>query len=132
MKGGKLGTFLFCAMLSACHGSSGIPTSCQLSVTDLPEQPFHIDLCREWTSASGQMETRQQNCAAFAGTTDGGATTQTMFSNDPCPRVGIVGGCRDGYGDIAYVDWYYSPEAQSAAQVMTACAQEGGTFVPPP
>jgi hypothetical protein len=128
------GVLLGCAVvLAACSGSSGGASSCAFGLTNMPgDQPFSTaGVCREWTGASDQVAARQEDCAALAAT-DGGITLQTMFSNGPCPRTNIVGGCRSVYYGVTSTDWYYPPQAATTTDVMNICAAAGTTFVPAP
>ena len=125
---------LGCAIALAACGSGGGTSSCAFGITNMPgDQSFSTaGVCREWTGASDQVAPRQEDCASAATTTDGGLTLQTMFSNGPCPRTNIVGGCRNTSDGVTYTDWYYPLEASNTSEVMALCASGGKTFVPPP
>ncbi|HEY6475485.1 MAG TPA: hypothetical protein VI456_02825 [Polyangia bacterium] len=134
MRSAGCGVLLACAMaLAACGGGSGGTSSCAFGFTNLPgDQPFNTAaVCREWTGASDQVASRQEDCASLA-TTDGGITLQTMFSNGPCPRTDIVGGCRGTYYGVTSTDWYYPSQAATTTDVMNICALAGTTFVSHP
>jgi hypothetical protein len=135
MRSTGYGALLACAIsLAACGGGSGGASSCAFGFTNLPgDQPFNsAAVCREWTGASDQVAARQADCAYLAAPTDGGITLQTMFSNGPCPRTNIVGGCRSTYYGVTSTDWYYPPEVATTTDVMNICASAGTTFVSPP
>jgi hypothetical protein len=134
MRGAGVLVSLGCAIaLAACNGGGGT-SSCAFGITNMPgDQPFSTSgVCREWTGASDQVASRQEDCASLATTTDGGLTLQTMFSSGPCPRTNIVGGCRNTNAGLTYTDWYYPLEASDVSEVMALCASGGKTFVPPP
>ena len=119
--------------LAGCGSSGTAASSCEITLSESPgDQPFTDDVCREWTGAADQVAARQQDCASFAGATDAGPAFQTMFSNGPCPRANIVGGCRNSLDGVPYIDWYSPPGAYNDVQAMDLCAAVGGTHVPPP
>ena len=112
----------------ACSGTGGT-SSCEFSIGPPLPESFYVDNCREWTGASDQVAARREECAAFE-TVDAGIPIQTRFSNEPCPRANIVGGCRSTVAGVTYIDWYYS--TTYVYDVMKLCPYAGSTFVPPP
>ena len=57
------------------------------------------------------------------------ACSTGTWGSGTCPRTNLLGGC-----EIANsIEWYYvGGRLASAADIMSQCAAEGGTFVPPP
>lgn len=90
--------------LLACKGGGGDPASCDLR----EESSTCMDL-----KARGTVES---TCGSLHG----------KFAKVPCPREGIVGGCKRSE-DLT--TWYYSGAATDAADVKTKCS--GGTAVDP-
>lgn len=100
---GAMGIFAVVAALLACKGG-GDPASCDLR----SESNTCMDL-----KARGTVE---QTCANLKGT----------FSKTPCPRDGIIGGCKRSE-DLT--TWYYSGAATSTDDVKSKCSS--GTAVDP-
>lgn len=52
-----------------------------------------------------------------------------VWSDAACEHAATTGGCKVAAGTDSQTVWYFSAEAMTAADVMTACTSSMGTFV---
>ena len=119
-------------VMAGCDGSGpdggelppGGTYSCTAAFPGAGGQPGPPALCLEASGGTAQdFANNRQQCAAQGNT----------FASEPCPRAGLLGGCRQspvGAG-IVLTTWYYADGTGGTADdIQTLC--EGLASVAPP
>jgi hypothetical protein len=110
------GTFaiLGMALLGGCFGG-GAAGSCRP-----PNEPTK---CQDWSSSLPNAKSSYKLACEAGG---------SVYSDDPCPDAGKVGGCMQNTNNAdgsEVIDWRYTPDTREA--VMMSCMTKGEPFVEP-
>jgi hypothetical protein len=84
-----------------------------------------VKFCADFTLAEEVADAEAQVQAMC--TTQLGGT----YAAKACDRTGAVGGCEYANAAADEITWFYSDSGATAAQIESACAQQGQTFVKP-
>jgi hypothetical protein len=98
-------------VIASCGGDGAVaPYSCRAVVPGSDTLALCIDA--SGGSAQDRSNNRQQ------------CTTQgNMFSEEPCPHAGALGGCRETstVSDGVFTTWYYADGTATAADIQMLC-----------
>jgi hypothetical protein len=104
-------------------GPGGGDFSCRAAFPGADGGAGMVALCVEASGGTAQdLATNRQQCSVQG----------NMFAEEPCPRAGALGGCRQttaGAG-VVLTTWYYADGSSTAADIQMLC--EGLASVAPP
>lgn len=93
-------------------GSIAGTYSCQAAFPGVDGGAATPAVCIDISGGGAQeMNSARQQCTAQG----------NMFSSEPCPHTGALGGCRQTQGGIALTTWYYSDGYSTASDIQSLC-----------
>jgi hypothetical protein len=113
-------------------GCSKVPDAVSCTVIASADGGVPLTVCEEFSGLStDDQEALSMSCFVSNAPADAGVQATAQFAYAPCPRAGVLGGCRliDAATGITF--WYYAGGPYTAADIPTVCGQTQGTYLPP-